>query len=1447
MPQSGPHPGSRPPGVVAYAPPGHSSGYVRAPVCPTWMPRDEFDAIKHDPELLYEACHKRLQEYQQTLETTKRLNDALLQDTQYQYAHAVQQFEELRQEHLALNDSYNDLETVNETVQEVVEVLRTDKHQLLVELNGLKREISVTSIENTQLALKEKEALAFQQSLDRKLESQEEQLRQLDNEMREYSQAQVQVSNEVGALESAAHNLSLQAASLSELRTHLDATRVQQEQAIRALEAEIEQKQQEIAAHDEQLWDFKREMSARILALQRKVQQSNDELGRLHRLSEHEMNTLSQQNRALNEELKNKTDQLFGTRKEMTEFATAARREINIKREEIQQCMSIIDLVERQNQGLESSIARMLEQNHVSEAQIQGKDNTNNKNLIEQANFIAMVHMELQTVREDLYMIKSRLCHHCRERLLAEEAAEDAKEQQLQELQRLRQGAEAYAKSLVERPPAAADAASPPPAGTPPPGGGAPAPPGTGQSEGPEVERERQRMKDELRKAHEALEALNRQLLEERESRAKERREDEDSRAQEEEDRLLRAQDEEARRRRAQEDEKRKAVGEEAKAFTVRFSNNTRKKVDAFMTDTVQEFLDRTCSKVGLRPSDLFYIAHAVNENSVLGVVDRFLDRTKTMYEEGVTTKCNLNFKYKHYKKLRRWADMNAQQRFFEQVHRMVVTEAYPLTEKLAVHLAGYELQSVFGDPTGKKRHSYFDKVGLDAYLPVGVSPLGYSYWQERLYLSHRKRRALAPADARHRYLDAARERCSHWGMTFFDIRDKENRPFVAGIAEDGLHVLSADKRVFLQSLRFLGGPNQLAGWEKSSTGLFVKRRDSNKMTLYASSKLQSQEMFNLLNEYYLLLPREIQQQLGIAIQDREHIANFLPSPDLFEPPLQVRPPPVEFESPVEFLKATYLEHVFSPGADEGDGAGPCLKFVEQLDKALDDEQVYTELDVSEAHPELLFDGDMILICDLLIRAREYDPDEEPVPVAVDRRLNWQENLDLTKFNVADNALTERCLPELRRVIETFQNLTDVNLSGVPLDNRYEESLIHPLLRLNLQSLTLRKCGIGDRGLRPLLELFQNRTLKSLDLNDNRITQHGLSELCALLDQPYCSLTSLAVGTNKIALRGLETLIKVMERSRRPVTLDFSDNPLQARGGQRFGQLIEQQCGLTSLDISNETGQMNITGDVALYITRQLLNNPEVKMISFSDNPIGTNLHQLVDPAGQLTRDLPLEFFTFLERTAVCVVEDLKMNRCGLNHDHGAALTSALVDNYKLKSLYVSGNRLALSDGGLPQGWMDLLEMTHTLEKLDISKNGLTGRGVSLLCNALGKNRSLKWVDIQGNRFVEDGEERWDEVMYMFATNRVISELNMSDMGMSDEVLERISEGLSENRTMKTLTARDNPISCAGVVRATKHLANNVTLETLDLVSESVQADEEDYMRTYKLLIDGSNLETVHL
>jgi hypothetical protein len=1378
------------------------------------MNRELFEVCRNDPYHAFDAARAKIAELQQRVAVQRRMNATLLQDPQYQYGRAVRDFEKLKRDHIALNDQYNDLEAVNETLQEVIEVLRGDKHQLLVELSALKRELMIQSIENDLLEQKARQVSAFNENLDLKLASQEAQLTSLEEDEKAARANIAQLTNDITALESSCQNLSLQSTSLSDLRQHLETTRVAQDRAIQALEREVQGKVQEVVEHDAQLWEFKREMSGRVLALQKKAQECADEFGRLQRLSEHEMATLASQNHALNDELTATADTLFATRKEKADFSNAAKKELAQRREEIQQCLSVIDLVERQNQGLEAAIARLMEQNKLSERQIIERDAGNHKNLIEQSNFMSMLHMELQTTREDLFLLKARLCHHCRETILADEVADDRLAvQQLQQQQLASQRAQADQMAIAPNVSGMPD------------GSGGP---------GAMSDADKQRYEGELRRTREALEAVNRQLLEERAQHERERREQEEMQQQEEEERMARQMEEDARRRRNREDERKVAAGEEAKTFTVRFMDGSRKKVDAFLSDTVGELLQRVCTKVGIRQTDFLHIAHSVNENTVLGAVDRFLDKHKTLEQEGINPKCNLVLKFKHYKRHRRWADTVAQEWYFRQIHQNVVREYYPVTEKLAVELASYEIQAVFGDYSGKKRHAYFDRVGLDSYLPVSVSAHDYEYWQERLFQLHKKRKGLSTIDARNRYIETFATKSPHWGMTFFDVRDRNEQPFLAGIAEDGLYLLSASKGDVLVSMPF----HKLAGWERSPSGIFVKQRGNSKMTLLASSKLQSKEMCDLLNEYYMLLPQTVRDNLGIVIENAEELRARLPPPELFAVPVSDRRRPVEFYSRLEYLKTAYMDHCHRGSAEDGTAHRPIAKFTQAIDRALDEDRNLEDIDLS--HSDI--DNTQVAV----IRELFFHTLDQVVPQDVDQ---FKDNIVPKKISFAHtaqrNKLSENCVANVCDLLKKFHaTLTFVDLSSIPLD-RSEVDIGDALVTLrNIDTLVLRNCKIQPKTFQSILNVFSivPSQLRTLDLEQNFLTHASVLQVCGAMEGDNCSLTNLNIGYNKVEAGGIEAIITSLKRKRRLKTLDYSGNSAPA---SKFAELVAANVGLTELNIS----KLQLTGDGAVRIAAELKSRGELLKLNLSHNDIGkTLLRERQRGSGEVSRDYPAEFFAFLDVSSYSNIRELIMEECELHEDAGLALAGVLQSNAKLTELILTNNRLCTKSGVLPGTWYDMFPINQHLQKLHLGGNGLSYPGIMKLFLAMARNKSITELNLDSNNFDRyPPNASHSEVVTFLENNTTVTHLSLVNMYMRDDILRKVGEGLRLNRSLRTLIAHNNEITYAGVGDLARCLQENNTLQVMDLSCASVQASEEHYMQAYKNLIDMSNLETVLL
>lgn len=122
-------------------------------------------------------------------------------------------------------------------------------------------------------------------------------------------------------------------------------------------------------------------------------------------------------------------------------------------------------------------------------------------------------------------------------------------------------------------------------------------------------------------------------------------------------------------------------------------------------------------------------------------------------------------------------------------------------------------------------------------------------------------------------------------------------------------------------------------------------------MTLFATSKLQSKEIVDLLNEYYMMLPQDVRdrkQQGGrVTIENEEELRSRLPPPELFEGTIVVRKKPVAFASRLEYFKSAYMERCLQSNADDRVKYPPLTKLTQAVDKALDEDKDLEDLDLS--------------------------------------------------------------------------------------------------------------------------------------------------------------------------------------------------------------------------------------------------------------------------------------------------------------------------------------------------------------------------------------------------------------------------------------------------------------------------------------------------------------------
>jgi Ran GTPase-activating protein (RanGAP) involved in mRNA processing and transport len=532
------------------------------------------------------------------------------------------------------------------------------------------------------------------------------------------------------------------------------------------------------------------------------------------------------------------------------------------------------------------------------------------------------------------------------------------------------------------------------------------------------------------------------------------------------------------------------------------------------------------------------------------------------------------------------------------------------------------------------------------------------------------------------------------------------------------------------------------------------------------------------------------------------------------------------------------MAHCLDPD-EQGKKREPIGKFTTMIDRALDSNKKLDDFDLSDADPPI-DDWQWTAIVEVM----QYTM-EQYTPTDTDQ---WSENIDLRKLSLASSMqqLTQHSVPNLCTFIRKFRHLTHVNLSGIPLDSGRD--ITAALVTLpDLDTLVLKNCKIHPRSFQSIMMVFgiQPSRLRVLDVEHNTLNHAALTPLCDVMKGDNCVLTELNVGHNKVEITGLEQLMETMRYKRSLRVLDFSGNPGGLGQANKFGDLIASRSNLTDLTLTSS----NLKGVQAVRLSQELKGNGEIRRLNLSNNPIGDGLtRQRQSGSGEVTRDYPAEFFSFLDVSSHSNVEVLILEKCSLQEDAGQALASVLHNNTKLTELVVRGNELAKANYFLPPAWNDMLAVNHYITKLDLSANFIGYQGTMKIFASLLRNRSIVELTLDGNALTQyPPHTDHVELVSFLENNTTMKMLSMCSMLLRDDLLVRLGEGLRRNRSLTKFLANNNEFTVRGVGEFARCLPDNTTLVHLDLSCKSVQISDELYLQAYKTLIESGNLETVLL
>lgn len=387
------------------------------------MTRADFESVKHDPMLVLERATQIITLLEQQDKALTEENNLLKQQlrqeeniafTADQHATLVETASELELDHRELSQKYVDLEHVNKMMQGVVDALRNDKQQLVVELGSLKQEQSdlVRVYASSLNGMKELEEA--KDTREAQLKAHQDVIGQKIQNLDRMTKNVVDETQRTIDLQNATEKIGSGRLALEAETTALEQATQQQERTLSYLQNEVTHLDLTIKAKADEMVQLKKQLSAAALELQLQITKAEEEMSRIRTTVANEKDLTGRQNLWLAKDLQTKTQELLLTRQEMTKENAELKSEVSILREKSLRLRSNVLVVEKRNQILHDDLKRLEVEDSVNkEAYVKRKDDAFST-MNRQAAVVQQINTELQTTREDLYMMKSKLCKNCR-------------------------------------------------------------------------------------------------------------------------------------------------------------------------------------------------------------------------------------------------------------------------------------------------------------------------------------------------------------------------------------------------------------------------------------------------------------------------------------------------------------------------------------------------------------------------------------------------------------------------------------------------------------------------------------------------------------------------------------------------------------------------------------------------------------------------------------------------------------------------------------------------------------------------------------------------------------------------------------------------------------------------------------------------------------------------
>ncbi len=250
-----------------------------------------------------------------------------------------------------------------------------------------------------------------------------------------------------------------------------------------------------------------------------------------------------------------------------------------------------------------------------------------------------------------------------------------------------------------------------------------------------------------------------------------------------------------------------------------------------------------------------------------------------------------------------------------------------------------------------------------------------------------------------------------------------------------------------------------------------------------------------------------------------------------------------------------------------------------------------------------------------------------------------QVNRVLCQINLGSNGMGADGIKLLCTGLKNNQVLTELDVSSNNMGFVGCEYLASSLRYCCLKRLIMERNLIGDKGANMIataLKTHPSVTLRHLNIAENKITAHGIRDICSMLKDDAMihtikldgneagdrgseeigamleinkSLKSLHLAKNEIQNHGCTFLAKALRVNSSLKKLDLSSNYIEDKGMTALANALRENRGLINLDLA----QNRIGDEGGMSLAKAIVSNQTLQILSIKENDMRTAGDHLAD------------------------------------------------------------------------------------------------------------------------------------------------------------------------------------------------------------------------------------------